>query len=307
MATRNLIPTTEYGTGYQWTNTCVQGTSTNNDANRYYVGGTTAYRSRISFTIPSDLPSNPTKIVIAIKSDSNFTPGYIRALLTTSNVQSDADLWKNIVVANSYCYSDYAGSSRRASDTVVSSSTTSYFVLNYNFIKGTTYYVGLFPMNGWNPSNWGDTWYKPTWLRAQNTSNTLTVEATYTATYTITYNGNGATSGSMSDSIATYGEDFITKQNTFIKTGYTFNGWNEKPDGTGIVWGLTSSGVYESGKSLKWTYTKSITLYAQWTADMVRIKIGSQWKAGQVNASVNNVWKSGTVYCYTNGEWKKST
>jgi uncharacterized repeat protein (TIGR02543 family) len=71
----------------------------------------------------------------------------------------------------------------------------------------------------------------------------------------------------MTNDTATYDSNFITKKNTFTKTGYTFNGWNEKADGTGTVWGLTTSGVYESGKTWKWTYTKNITLYAQWKAN----------------------------------------
>ena len=97
--------------------------------------------------------------------------------------------------------------------------------------------------------------------------NTQTLYATCTAnTYTVTYNSNGG-SGTMTNDTATYNINFITKKNTFAKTGYTFNGWNEKSDGTGTVWGLTTSGVYESGKSWKWTYTKNITLYAQWKAN----------------------------------------
>ena len=97
--------------------------------------------------------------------------------------------------------------------------------------------------------------------------NTQTLYAVCAAnTYTVTYNSNGG-SGTMTNDTATYNSNYITKKNTFIKTGYTFNGWNEKADGTGTVWGLTTSGVYESGKSWKWTYTKNITLYAQWKAN----------------------------------------
>ena len=57
---------------------------------------------------------------------------------------------------------------------------------------------------------------------------------------------------------------FITRQNAYSKTGYSFKGWNEKADGTGTSWSLTSAGVYESGKTKRWTYTYNITLYAVW-------------------------------------------
>ena len=97
--------------------------------------------------------------------------------------------------------------------------------------------------------------------------NTQTLYAVCKAnSYTVSYNSNGG-SGTMTNDTATYNSNFITKKNTFTKTGYTFNGWNEKSDGTGTVWGLTSSGVYESGKTWEWTYTKNITLYAQWKAN----------------------------------------
>ena len=81
--------------------------------------------------------------------------------------------------------------------------------------------------------------------------NTQTLYAVCKAnSYTVSYNSNGG-SGTMTNDTATYDSNFITKKNTFTKTGYTFNGWNEKAAGTGTVWGLTTSGVYESGKTWK--------------------------------------------------------
>ena len=93
------------------------------------------------------------------------------------------------------------------------------------------------------------------------------------ATYTVKYSINGGNSGSMPASTVTYGTAFMTRQNTFKKTGYTFDGWNEKADGTGTKWGITSSddGTYESGKSWTWTYDKDITLYAQWKENTMTV------------------------------------
>ncbi len=85
-------------------------------------------------------------------------------------------------------------------------------------------------------------------------------------TFTVTYNSNSG-SGTMSDSTATYNENFVTRQNAFTRSGYKFVGWNEKSDGSGVAWNLTSNGVYENGNGShpwKWTYEKDITLYAQW-------------------------------------------
>lgn len=110
----------------------------------------------------------------------------------------------------------------------------------------------------------GDT-YSLNKAQTATQSSNLTLYAIYTPnTYTVKYSANGG-SGTMADSTATYDVAFQTRQNTFTKDGHTFNGWNEKADGTGIKWSLTSNGVYESGKTWKWAYTNDITLYAQWT------------------------------------------
>lgn len=99
-----------------------------------------------------------------------------------------------------------------------------------------------------------------------NVSVSTTYDIPALPSYTVYYNGNGG-SGAMPASTVYYGTAFKTRQNTITRTGYTFAGWNEKADGTGTKWGITSSddGTYESGNSWTWTYTKNITLYAQWT------------------------------------------
>ena len=87
--------------------------------------------------------------------------------------------------------------------------------------------------------------------------------------YTVQYNCNGG-SGTMANSSATYDENFVTRQNTCTRSGYTFKGWNEAADGSGVNWNLNSNGVYENGNGAnpwKWTYDKNITLYAKWTAN----------------------------------------
>ena len=81
--------------------------------------------------------------------------------------------------------------------------------------------------------------------------------------YTVNYNSNKG-SGSMSPDTVTYNTAYKTKKNTFTRIGYTFTGWNEKADGTGTAWSLSSSGVYEANKTWTWTYTHDVTLYAQW-------------------------------------------
>lgn len=77
--------------------------------------------------------------------------------------------------------------------------------------------------------------------------------------YTVTYDANGGT-GTMSTDTVTYDENYVTKANQFTRTGYEFIGWTTNADGSGSNW---TSWI---GKPWKWTYTKNITLYAQWKA-----------------------------------------
>lgn len=78
--------------------------------------------------------------------------------------------------------------------------------------------------------------------------------------YKITFNGNGSTSGSMSNLTMTYGSAKNLTANAFSKTGYTFNGWNTKADGKGTAYADKAS-----VKNLTSTKDGTVTLYAQWT------------------------------------------
>lgn len=77
--------------------------------------------------------------------------------------------------------------------------------------------------------------------------------------YKVRYNGNGATSGTMTDSAHVYDTSKVLTRNAYARTGYTFTGWNTKSDGKGTA--------YADGASIKnLTATKDgvVTLYAQW-------------------------------------------
>ena len=91
--------------------------------------------------------------------------------------------------------------------------------------------------------------------------------------YTVTYNANGG-SGSIATDTISYNSSYTTKANTFTRIGYTFAGWNEKPDGTGTEW------TSYIGKTWTWTYTKSITLYAQWKPKTYTVTYNANSGAG---------------------------
>ena len=72
--------------------------------------------------------------------------------------------------------------------------------------------------------------------------------------YNVTFDSNTG-SGTMSAQAITYDSSAALTTNTFIKTGYTFSGWNTASDGSGTA--------YNDGAS----FTMSVegdTLYAQW-------------------------------------------
>lgn len=87
--------------------------------------------------------------------------------------------------------------------------------------------------------------YGPVYLKA--------VWETEPVNYTLSYNANGG-SGSMASQTVTEGQSTKLKTNTFMKSGYTFAGWNTRADGSGTSY---SDGAYA-------TFYGNTTLYAQW-------------------------------------------
>ena len=85
-----------------------------------------------------------------------------------------------------------------------------------------------------------------------------TLYARWTAhTYTVRFNGNGG-SGSMNDQTFRYGTEAALSENTFMRSGYTFTGWNTQADGTGDSYGDRAR------ISLNLPDKATFTLYAQW-------------------------------------------
>ena len=74
--------------------------------------------------------------------------------------------------------------------------------------------------------------------------------------YTIIYDANGGT-GLVESSTHLYTDEFVIPDNTLIRYGYKFIGWNTKKDGSGKS--------YNSGERVKsLTKENEITLYANW-------------------------------------------
>lgn len=77
--------------------------------------------------------------------------------------------------------------------------------------------------------------------------------------YAVKFDGNGSTSGSMTDVACKYDESFNLTENKFIRNNYEFIGWNTKKDGSGQDYKDK-----ESVKNLTDEDNGTVTLYAQW-------------------------------------------
>ena len=78
---------------------------------------------------------------------------------------------------------------------------------------------------------------------------------------TIKFDGNGSTSGQMSDKTVVKGEEFTLPDSTFTRTDYNFVGWNTAADRSG-TW-------YPDGDVV--SFDENTTLYAQWEKEVVSI------------------------------------
>ena len=88
-------------------------------------------------------------------------------------------------------------------------------------------------------------------------------------TYTISYNANGG-SGAPTAQTKTYGTDLTLTTSKPTRSGYTFNGWNTKKDGTGTS--------YSAGG--KFTTNANTTLYAKWKQNTFTLRYNDNMGSG---------------------------
>ena len=110
----------------------------------------------------------------------------------------------------------------------------------------------------------------------------VTLYAQWTGnTYYVKYNGNGSTSGSMSNSTHTYGTSSKLTANAFTKTGHKFNGWATTE---------TGSKVYDDQatvSNLTSTNKGTYNLYAKWTAKTYTVSFNAN--GGSVSTASKSV------------------
>ena len=110
-------------------------------------------------------------------------------------------------------------------------------------------------------------WFtEPTNGTQVSASTTVVGNATYYAqwtpiNYTVSFNANGGT-GTMTSVSMKYGNTYTLQANNFERSGYIFNGWNTKPDGTG-----SNYSNRQQVSNLTTTANATVTLYAKWVVD----------------------------------------
>lgn len=120
--------------------------------------------------------------------------------------------------------------------------------------------------------------------------------------YTVKYHGNGATGGSMSDTVMTYDTAANLAANKFIKTGYLFQGWSTSAGGSVVY---TDK---QSVKNLTATSGGTVNLYAVWKTITYTLKFSGNGATGgsmpdmsmtydtAVNLTTNQFSKTGYTF-----------
>jgi uncharacterized repeat protein (TIGR02543 family) len=200
----------------------------------------------------------------------NWSDGVLTASRTDLNVTGDISVTANFAI-NSYTVTfDPNGGTGSMSDQSGNYNTTAALTLNAFTRTGYTF-------AGWNTAaNGSGTTY------ADGANYTFTASITLYAqwtinSYTVTFDPNGGT-GSMSNQTATYNTTEALTSNSFTRTGYTFAGWNTAANGSGTSY----------ANDANYTFTASITLYAQWTINSYTVTFDPNGGTGSMSNQSGN-------------------
>ena len=100
--------------------------------------------------------------------------------------------------------------------------------------------------------------------------------------YSVIFDGNGNTSETMENQSFVYGTSQNLNENLFVRTGYTFTGWNTEADGSG-----TSYGNSASVNNLTTEHNGTVVLYAQWRANTYKVSLNEEPKSYTVSFNLN--------------------
>ena len=150
-------------------------------------------------------------------------------------------------------------------------------------LKANTFTRDGFTFNGWNTKADGSgTSVKDEGKVKVNSNVMLYAQWTSgTSSYTISFSANGG-SGTMSSITVADGDSVGLPANTLTRSGYTFNGWNTKADGSGTAYGDQAT----------LTPTGSMVLYATWRANSVPSSSSSKMTSSSSNGTLSKTGDS---------------
>ena len=125
------------------------------------------------------------------------------------------------------------------------------------------------------------TWYARYECNANYSGSGTTITGTCTGSaYTVVFNKNANdATGTMSDQSRVYGDGVKLTVNAFVRTGYTFAGWNTKDDGTG------SNYADQAATNLTGTNGETVNLYAKWTGNTITVNYNENGGDAVTNGS----------------------
>lgn len=249
----------------------------------YYSNGGTGSMNTTTATYGSS---------VTLRTNSFTRSGYTFSGWNTSSdgsgtSYSDGKTWSSwSMTSNLYLYAQWSANTytvtfnKNTTDTTYSGSYTSK-TMTYNSTSNNSLSVPTrtgYTFSGWYTASSGGTavwgsggsynssatsyWSSGKWIYTSN----RTVYAHWTAnTYSVVFNGNGSTSGSMSDESMTYDSSKKLTANSYSKTGYHFLGWSKSS--------TAKVATYTDQESvLNLATSGTVTLYAVWEANTYYIE-----------------------------------
>ena len=220
-------------TGVQWT------------LEKYNKGESAGY------SVCSGADSNPGIVSGSYAKSVSSGKEYYHLQYETSTYIDEGNMWVDVYLRpRTYTlnYNSHGGGSK--------SSTTVTYQGTYNGKLAGVTKTG-YDFAGWWTAETGGTQYTDS--TQVTTKSAHTIHAHWKAyAYTVAFNGNGATSGSMSNQSFSYGTAQNLRANAFSRTGYTFKGWATSSTGS------VSYTDKKSVNNLTSTKGGTVTLYAVW-------------------------------------------
>ena len=270
-----------------------------------YTINSVVFRVYSVYDNSNDITADPGTI-----SNTNPTAGTTVTVSNVNNTKTTLSSYSNYIVdqiqvnytANTYSVSYNANGGTGAPAGQTKTHGTNLTLRGKGSLSRTGYTT-----DGWATTTGGNKAYNFGGTYSNNAA--ITLYAHWNAnTYKVTFNGNGSTSGSMSDQNFTYGTAQNLTANGFSKTGHTFAGWATTSTGT------KAYNNQQSVNNLTATNGGTFNLFAVWTVNQYTIKFnnydGTQLQSSKVNYGATPAYTGATptkpstaAYTYTFNGW----